>query len=154
LPLEVCEKSSEQNLTLTEQAIEAFKRVNSVPDFQKLIAQYPREVLVDAADLQDSAPERARARQMLEATLPQSAGVNSLEVALTASEIAEMKGFDRLILCTSQQHKRLGWTHQQAREFLIDRYGKRSKQLLTDEEMLDLYDYLKTLPTPDPSSSG
>jgi hypothetical protein len=154
LPLEVCEKSSEQNLTLTEQAIEAFKRVNSVPDFQKLIAQYPREVLVDAADLQDSAPERARARHWLEATLPQSAGVNSLEVALTASEIAETKGFDRLILCTSQQHKRLGWTHQQAREFLIDRYGKRSKQLLTDEEMLDLYDYLKTLPTPDPSSSG
>jgi hypothetical protein len=56
LPLEVCEKSSEQNLTLTEQAIEAFKGVNSVPDFQKLIAQYPREVLEDAADLQDSHP--------------------------------------------------------------------------------------------------
>ncbi|MBW4549322.1 MAG: bifunctional DNA primase/polymerase [Symplocastrum torsivum CPER-KK1] len=153
-PLEVCEKSSEQNLTPTELAKEAFKGVNSVGDFQKLIAQYPREVLVDAADLQDSQPERARARHWLEATQLESAGVNSLEVALTASEIAETKGFDRLILCTSQQHKRLGWTHQQARELLIARYGKRSKHLLTDEEMLDLYDYLKTLPTPDPSSSG
>jgi hypothetical protein len=80
--------------------------------------------------------------------------VNSLEVALTASAIVKTKGFHWLIQLISQEQMRLGWNHQQAREFLIDRYGKRSKQLLTDEEMLDLYDYLKTLPTPDPSSSG
>jgi|GEM_PF-1318895 len=147
LPQEICEKISEQNLTLTELAKEAFKGVKSMGDFQKLFTQYPREVLEDAADVQDSAPERARARRWLEAIQPSSAALNSLEVTLTASEIVKTKGFHWLIQLISQEQKRLGWNHQQAREFLIARYGKRSIHLLTDEEMLDLYDCLKTLET-------
>lgn len=154
MPLEVFEKNSEQKLTPTELAKEAFKGVNSVGDFQKLIAQYPREVLAGAADLQDSQPERARARRWLEAVQPQSAGVNSLQATPTASVVAEAKGFDELIGLTNLQYKRLDWNNQQARESLIARHGKRSRYLLTDEEILDLYDYLKTLPTPEPSSSG
>ena len=151
---EVFEKISVQKLTPTEQAVEAFKGVKSVADFQTLLAQYSREVLEDAADMQDSQPERARARRMLEAVPPQSAAINCLENAPTASAIVDEEGFHRLIRLTDQQQKRLGWSSQQAREFLLTMYGKRSRYLLTNEEMLDFYDYLKTLPTPDPSSSG
>jgi hypothetical protein len=143
-----------QKLTPTQQAIEAFKGVKSVADFQRLIAQYSREVLEDAADMQDSQHERVRARRMLEAVPPQSAAINCLEIAPTASAIVDEEGFHRLIRLTDQQQKRLGWSSQQAREFLLTMYGKRSRHLLTNEEMLDFYDYLKTLPTPDSSSSG
>jgi hypothetical protein len=160
-PQEICEKTSEQNLTPTEQAIEAFKRVNSVSDFQKLIAQYPREVLVDAADLQDSQPERARARQMLEATLPQSAGVNSLEKALTASAVPEAEKpatpseeYKRLCALNRDEAFRLRWDKEQRHDCLSTKFGKTSLWTLDERELLELYEYLKSLPTPDPSSSG
>jgi hypothetical protein len=160
-PLEVFEKSSEQKLTQAEQAIEAFKGVNSVEDFQKLIAKYPRSVLEDAADMQDSQPERARARRWLEAVQPQSAGVNSLEKALTASAVAEAEKpapsseqYKRLCALNRDESVRLGWDKEQRSDCLITKFGKTSLFRLDEQELLELYDYLKTLPTPEPSSSG
>jgi len=50
---------------------------------------------------------------------------------------------------TDLEIKRLGWTPQQGREFLIETYGKRGRTLLTQEELLDFLRYLKYLPTPD-----
>jgi hypothetical protein len=132
-----------------------------VPDFQKLIAQYPREVLVDAADLQDSQPERARARRWLEAVQPQSAGVNSLEKALTASAVAEAEKpapsseeYKRLCALNRDEAYRLGWDKEQRSDCLSTKFGKTSLWTLDERELLELYEYLKSLPTPDPSSSG
>lgn len=153
-PQGICEKTSEQNLTLTELAKEAFKGVNSVADFQKLIAQYPREVLEDAADVQDSAPERARARQMLEAIHPQSAALNSLEVAEAVRSAISNEEYKRLFNLNRQESVRLGWNKEQRRDCLIARYGKTPLNLLDQQELVELYEYLKSLPTPDPSSSG
>ncbi len=153
-PLEVCEKSSEQNLTPTEQAIEAFKEVNSVGDFQKLIAQYPREVLEDAADMQDSAPARARARRMLEAVKPQSAALNSLEVAEAVRAAIANEEYRRIFYLNRDESVRLGWDNDQRRDCLMAKFGKTPLSRLDEQELLELYDYLKTLPTPDPSSSG
>jgi hypothetical protein len=161
LPLEVFEKSSEQKLTVTELAKEAFKGVNSVGDFQKLIAQYPREVLEDAADLQDSQPERARARRWLEAVQPQSVGVNSLQAAPTALAVAEAEKpassseeYKRLCALNHDEAYRLSWDKEQRSDCLITKFGKTSLFRLDEQELLELYDYLKTLPTPEPSSSG
>jgi hypothetical protein len=44
--------------------------------------------------------------------------------------------------------KRLGWTTIQGREYLKQRYGKRSRQELNDSELLDFLAYLESQPLP------
>lgn len=55
--------------------------------------------------------------------------------------------FDEMMLQTTVQMKRLGWTDKQGREYLIEAYGKRSRHLLNDEELLDFLRYLESLPS-------
>ena len=50
---------------------------------------------------------------------------------------------------TTVEVKRLGWTNQQGKDYLLQTYGKRSRQLLTDEELLDFLNYLESQPTPE-----
>ncbi|NEO33272.1 MAG: hypothetical protein F6K36_23165 [Symploca sp. SIO3C6] len=57
--------------------------------------------------------------------------------------------FSDIIARTSVELKRLGWTNQQGRDYLLQTYGKRSRQLLTDQELLDFLRNLESLPTPD-----
>jgi len=44
--------------------------------------------------------------------------------------------------------KRLGWTNQQGRDYLVQTYGKRSRQLLKDDELLDFLQHLESEPSP------
>ena len=44
--------------------------------------------------------------------------------------------------------KRLGLTAEWGREYLIKTYGKRSRILLTEEELLDFLRYLESQPDP------
>ena len=39
--------------------------------------------------------------------------------------------------------KRLGWSTRQGKEYLIKRYGKSSRLHLTDEELIEFWNYLK-----------
>ena len=57
--------------------------------------------------------------------------------------------FSEIIARTNVELKRLGWTNQQGRDYLIETYGKRSRQLLTDEELLDFLHHLELEPTPE-----
>jgi hypothetical protein len=44
--------------------------------------------------------------------------------------------------------KRLGWTSEQGRSYLLQAYGKRSRHLLNDEELIEFLQYLESQPTP------
>ena len=44
---------------------------------------------------------------------------------------------------TDVELKRLGWSHAQGRQFLEQTYQKRSRQQLTDSELLEFLEYLK-----------
>lgn len=44
--------------------------------------------------------------------------------------------------------QRLGWTTDQGRDYLIKTYGKRSRHLLSDDELHDFLRYLESQPTP------
>lgn len=57
--------------------------------------------------------------------------------------------FSEIIARTNVELKRLGWTNQQGRDYLVETYGKRSRQLLTDEELLDFLHHLELEPTPE-----
>ncbi|BAC09447.1 hypothetical protein [Thermosynechococcus vestitus] len=49
---------------------------------------------------------------------------------------------------TTVEMKRLGWTEAQGRAYLLQRYGKRSRQQLSDEELLDFLHFLQQQPSP------
>lgn len=57
--------------------------------------------------------------------------------------------FSDIIARTNVELKRLGWTTQQGKDYLLQTYGKRSRQLLTDTELLDFLCYLEVQPTPE-----
>jgi hypothetical protein len=53
-----------------------------------------------------------------------------------------------LMIKTTVEIRRLRWTNEQGRQHLENTYGKRSRQHLTREELLDFLQYLETQPTP------
>lgn len=50
-----------------------------------------------------------------------------------------------LMIKTTVEIRRLGWSNEQGRQHLENTYGKRSRQHLTREELLDFLQYLETL---------
>ncbi|MDJ0745315.1 MAG: hypothetical protein QNJ32_18410 [Xenococcaceae cyanobacterium MO_167.B27] len=42
-----------------------------------------------------------------------------------------------------REMKRLGWSQEIGREYLIKTYGKKSRVKLTDDELMEFWDYLK-----------
>jgi hypothetical protein len=61
---------------------------------------------------------------------------------------SEVMDFSEIITQSDVELKRLGWTSEQGRNYLIETYGKRSRQLLSDEELLEFLHYLQSQPTP------
>jgi hypothetical protein len=53
-----------------------------------------------------------------------------------------------VIAQTDVQIERLGWTKEQGREFLKKTYGKLGRSLLSEEELLDFLNHLKSQPDP------
>lgn len=69
---------------------------------------------------------------------PSAASGRFLETTDFSSDIAK----------TDIELKRLRWTPDQGRAHLLKTYGKRSRQHLTDNELLDFLHYLESLSTP------
>lgn len=57
--------------------------------------------------------------------------------------------FSDIIARTNVELKRLGWTTQKGKDYLLQTYGKRSRQLLSDAELLDFLHHLESEPTPE-----
>lgn len=68
--------------------------------------------------------------------------------APAVSSAVETTDFSSDIAKTDIQLKRLGWTPEEGAAYLQKTYGKRSRRLLTDAELLDFLHYLECLPTP------
>lgn len=66
----------------------------------------------------------------------------------TATSITPQFNVSELMTKTNVEIKRLGWTNEQGRDFLIATYGKRSRTILSDEELNDFLEYLQSQPTP------
>ena len=55
--------------------------------------------------------------------------------------------FPELIKLTNIELKRLDWSVEQAREYLLKTYDKRSRQVLSDDELIEFLEFLKRLPS-------
>lgn len=78
-----------------------------------------------------------------ELSSPSAAVSRPLETTDFSSDIAK----------TDIELKRLGWTPEQGSAYLQKTYGKRSRRLLTDAELLDFLHYLESLSTPTTTES-
>jgi hypothetical protein len=67
------------------------------------------------------------------------------EVA-TEQPMAAPIDLSEVIAQTDVELKRLGWTHVQGRRYLEKTYSKRSRQHLTDAELIEFLDYLTAQP--------
>jgi len=56
--------------------------------------------------------------------------------------------FSEVIARSNVELKRLNWTNEQGKNYLLQTYGKRSRQLLSDEELIEFLQYLESQPTP------
>ena len=64
------------------------------------------------------------------------------------SEEQEAMDFNEIKQKTDIEIRRLNWTKDKGREFLMSRYGKKSRLHLKDEQLLEFLRYLETLPNP------
>ena len=53
--------------------------------------------------------------------------------------------FGEILNQTDQELKRLGWTSKQGQKYLLETYGKHSRKLLEDDELLEFLEYLQNL---------
>lgn len=70
------------------------------------------------------------------------------EVTAAPNPTREPLDLSEIIAQTTVEVKRLGWDSKQGAIYLQRTYGKSSRQQLTDEELLEFLEYLRSQPTP------
>jgi hypothetical protein len=68
--------------------------------------------------------------------------------ASSALDTSQPIDFSEVIARSNVELKRLNWTNEQGKNYLLQTYGKRSRQLLSDEELIEFLQYLESQPTP------
>ena len=81
--------------------------------------------------------------------LPEEASLTEEEPPASEPVVVIPEEIDYSVLKTKidVEMKRLAWTTEKGREYLISSYGKKSRLLLTNEELLEFYNYLSSLST-------
>jgi hypothetical protein len=70
--------------------------------------------------------------------------------AKATSKTSDPIDLSDIIAQTDVELKRLGWTHTQGRQYLEQTYSKRSRQQLTDQELLEFLQTLQDLSANEP----
>jgi hypothetical protein len=87
-------------------------------------------------------PDRSYAQESIPKELPQKDFKASRAPQPSPVDLSD------IIAQTDVELKRLGWTQAQGRRYLEKVYEKRSRQHLTDAELIEFLDYLKSQPNP------
>ncbi|MFN7909068.1 MAG: hypothetical protein ACK5N6_13820 [Microcystis sp.] len=79
--------------------------------------------------------------------LPEEASLTEEEPPASEPVVVIPEEIDYSVLKTKidVEMKRLAWTTEKGREYLISTYGKKSRLLLTNEELLEFYNYLSSI---------
>ena len=62
----------------------------------------------------------------------------------SATTSAAIPDYSDMMAQTDVEIKRLGWTKEEGKDYLLKTYGKKSRQLLSDEELKEFLIYLQT----------
>jgi len=74
--------------------------------------------------------------------------ITESETVISEENIEKTIDFGQILSQSDQELKRLGWTADRGQKYLIETYGKKSRQLLKNEELLEFVQYLQSIPTP------
>ncbi|MGF1479866.1 MAG: hypothetical protein ACFB4I_10285 [Cyanophyceae cyanobacterium] len=155
-PAEESSEDKRQNVNLAPELPESsIAEQNSRRDRQPPLPSEP-PFSQQPAELDTPADEATRGFSLEEPDLPlaEASPASSAHQWMTTdadanqSNLSVMSGpidFSDIIAKTNVEMKRLGWTSEQGRKYLLETYGKRSRQLLSDEELLDFLNYLESL---------
>jgi hypothetical protein len=114
--------------TIPEEAFETFRDNFSLP-------QIPPQAPALHRRQAEMGPPKGRGRNR--GAAPPNAASAPAPFDLTSLDLSD------IIAQTSVELKRLGWSDAQGRAYLQKTYSKRSRQQLTDEELLDFLNYLQ-----------
>ncbi|MBE9254905.1 hypothetical protein IQ217_13860, partial [Synechocystis salina LEGE 00031] len=107
---------------------------------------------VDPEPQLDFAPKQSPETPELPLPLPVETEPELSEPAMASAEATDLPegpmDFSEIIARSNLELKRLGWTSEQGRNYLLQTYGKRSRQLLSDEQLIEFLAYLEQQPTP------
>ena len=82
------------------------------------------------------------------ATTPSVAMAPAAPLPIAQQSVNAPIDFSEIIAQSDVELKRLGWDSEQGRNYLLETYGKRSRQLLSDEELIEFLQHLQSLPSP------
>ncbi len=147
---------SEETLEIVQLSEETAVDSPPSPEVEAETAQ--EEVKPSETETKTASEKNGLAAKNLEITLEKPLSFEETaepEIEVETSETAEAvtppldfsqpMDFSDVIAETNVELKRLGWTQEQGRNYLIQTYGKRSRQLLSDEELVEFLQYLKRL---------
>ena len=60
-------------------------------------------------------------------------------------EIETIEFFELLDLM-DREGDRIGWSRDKFKQYVLEKYGKKSRYFLTDEQLWEVYEYLRTQP--------
>ncbi len=126
----------------------------SIPEYKEDIVEPPLDLTSDPADVTPISPlPHSKAsedrRGQASAKEPPFEGKGA---SLTPPEEPSVTqtptefDFNQIRHKIDLEMKRLSWTKEQGRDYLLSTYGKRSRLHLTDDELLEFWHYLETLP--------
>jgi hypothetical protein len=100
-----------------------------------------------APEIAGTTPSAEISPPVAEPAQPEVEGASIAE-AKTATSSTQSLDYSDIIVKTDIEMKRLGWTKEDGRKHLIETYGKKSRPLLSDQELWEFLKYLESLPTP------
>ncbi|MGJ3245390.1 MAG: hypothetical protein ACFE0I_04865 [Elainellaceae cyanobacterium] len=132
-----------------------------IPDISSPISSSASQAVSPPQPERQSAPTAPIANTSeAESTAPQSSkkskrksGVEEADPSRmtkqdSSTDITKRIDLSDAIAKTSVELKRLGWNEVQGRQHLQKAYGKRSRQQLSDTELLDFLEFLESQPSP------
>ncbi|MEY2985117.1 MAG: hypothetical protein RLZZ568_1734 [Cyanobacteriota bacterium] len=116
-------------------------------------AEHHSSQLASSVDTKDTnalsaAPATSAAPSIFDQPTPTTKAASPI-VDTPPDVLEEPIDFSEIIARSNLELKRLGWTSEQGRNYLLQTYGKRSRQLLSDEQLIEFLAYLEQQPTPD-----
>lgn len=91
----------------------------------------PSDIVLEKSPPRLSQPSQSSPIKVSENTLANS--------AITGQEI----NWDEVIQAIDFEMERLGWDKQRGQKYILDKYGKKSRQVLSDRQLLEFLGHLK-----------
>ncbi len=77
---------------------------------------------------------------------PPSVTEDNQAITNSSQDDEELVDWDEIIEGIDKEMSRLGWGVQQGQGYILEKYGKKSRQVLSDRQLLEFLEYLKEQP--------